>query len=645
MSLYLAGVSATLAIWFPLSVIQVIDGLVFMQPWREVLRDIAAWWLLGLLPALLLALAARALHFGCKLGHVKEERAAALAWAVVLAPLAWICIWQLVRVALLWVRIATQWQSPVPAAVRLVGIASVLALIALLAWRVGASRLIGGSLRALRGLQGPALASIAVATAITALNPPSFVPGGARATLAGAAKRPAGPDIFLISLDSVAAADALVCEPDARLTPQLHRFAASATCFSHFYASSNFTTPTTSTMETGVLPWLHFAAQPDARVIPALRQQTLANALSAAGYRTHAITDNLLAGPRNRGTYGGYDTAAYSRTTLASNLLRDALSVFPDTAMLRLSGTAASFLGAVDIQTHGEVNPYDARRSYAQALDLLSHEASGERQFLWVHTLPPHSPYLPPPETKYKLLAPGTLDRWSDFMADNIEYPAAQQRLVDQHRLRYRESLMAADAWLGEFLDTLERQGRLDNAIVIVTADHGDSFEKGYLGHAGAPIHDALTRVPLLIRLPGQTSPRHVDTAVSQADLAPTLADLAGVKPLPLAEGRSLAAALRGERLEERPVFMMSMEHQSRGHPLSQGRFAVIDRGYKLVLELPEGKRTLYDLRADQAESRNLFAQQPATAARLEALLQAKLAFAEQMRQRLLHQEAQAGLH
>ncbi|MFY8018522.1 MAG: sulfatase-like hydrolase/transferase, partial [Inhella sp.] len=85
------------------------------------------------------------------------------------------------------------------------------------------------------------------------------------------------------------------------------------------------------------------------------------------------------------------------------------------------------------------------------------------------------------------------------------------------------------------------------NTIVVISTDHGESFELGFLGHAGPELHDALIRGPLVIRLPGQqTGARHAHP-VSQADLAPTLLDLTAAPALRESEGRSLRPLLDGK--------------------------------------------------------------------------------------------------
>ena len=71
-------------------------------------------------------------------------------------------------------------------------------------------------------------------------------------------------------------------------------------------------------------------------------------------------------------------------------------------------------------------------------------------------------------------------------------------------RARYDENIAYADHVVGDFLEWLDQTGRLDRSIVIVSADHGESFEHGWLLHTGPYLYNGLIRIPLLIHLPGQ---------------------------------------------------------------------------------------------------------------------------------------------
>ena len=194
---------------------------------------------------------------------------------------------------------------------------------------------------------------------------------------------------------------------------------------------------------------------------------------------------------------------------------------------------------------------------------------------------------------------------------------------------------MGADESLGIFLDSLERLGRLDNAVVIVTADHGESFERGYLGHAGNLLHDALIHIPFIVKLPRQKIGRVVDNVVSQADLSPTVLALALAKALPHAEGRSLNAALAGLSLTSEPVFSMTFERESRFKPIRGGFIAMIEDRFKLVYDIAHDQSELYDLIADPHEQRDLASSLPNVAGRLRDQIRFRIAAAESARQEL----------
>ena len=648
--LFGAALSAVLLLWLPVATLPILDGMLFVAAGAEVLRDLGLLAWLGMLVALLLALLATALRVGLALAGVPRHRCHTAAWCVVLLPLAWVSAWHTLRMAWQWLRTVAGLDLLITQELRLLAVALLVLGFAALVRRLTVQRLVAAAAATLLAARPLAAGVLLLGALAIAYTPPTVLwhdiglaQTVAPSNLPSQTAQPVPgrrPDVLVISLDAVSALDAEVCNPASAHMPRLAAFAQGATCFDRFYTASNFTTPTTSTMESGLLPWSHFATQPDAKMAHGTRQHTLARVLQQAGWQTHFVSDNLLASPRHRGTFAAYDSVGFAPTTLYGNGFREALTVFPDTALPRLAATAMSFLGALDMVLHGDQSPYESERVYSELRQLLAPVAAGQpRQplFVWAHTLPPHSPYLPPATTRYRLLPKGELEVWQDFLPDNISYRPAQQGLVDKHRLRYREAMMAADAALGDFLDELKRQGRLQHMLVVITSDHGESFEKGFLGHAGPLTHEALIRVPLVIKLPGATQGRVVTQPVSQADLAPTLLDWLGQPPLPQQEGRSLRPVFQGNTLAEAPVFSMTMERQSRFLPLTQGHFVMIDGPYKLTLRLPlpqtrDAASTLFNIVEDAAETHNLVSAQPERAASMQQALMTRLAAAEQRR-------------
>jgi tetratricopeptide (TPR) repeat protein len=204
-----------------------------------------------------------------------------------------------------------------------------------------------------------------------------------------------------------------------------------------------------------------------------------------------------------------------------------------------------------------------------------------KRAFLWVHLFEPHIPYSPPRELAERY--PGDL---------------------------YQGEVAAADAALGRLLDGLAANGREGRLLIVVAADHGESLgEHGEATH-GIYLYQAVMHVPLIVAGAAHgIRPAVIDGAVSVADIAPTLAELAALEPLPDADGASLAAALTGKgALPARPgVFAES--HTPRIQHRWSGLRALVAGGTKLI-EAPRPE--LFDLVADPREARDLAAERPA---------------------------------
>lgn len=624
-----AAFTALGLLWMPWTLLRQVDAFLGFQTPAELARDVALALLLLTLPAAMLALLALGVQALAQRLGASKAAARTVAWASLLLPLAWLCLWQFGSASRAWLSQTTGWALTLTATGRLLAVAMLLVASVLLLRRQRLSRLLARMLPPLRSLQGPALLLLAVAVLMLLWQPPRLMGMTAPPSAAVSMKR---PDVYLITIDTLAAEDAAVCGDGATTMPRLRALAARASCFDRHYASSNFTTPSTATMETGALPWTHWGVQIVAKMAPSLHGQTLASQLRAQGYEAHSISANLMASPRHHGSDAEYTTQAIAPSPSLGLKPRVALSIFPDTTLPFWLSSLIPLLDTLDVHLFPERSPFAPEHTYEAALALLDRNTPNPQpQFMWLHTLPPHDPYLPPPSTKHKLLPRGELDRWSQLLG-MTRYEPAQQALIDKHRLRYREAIMGADEALGRFLDELERRGKLDDALVIVTADHGESFERGYLGHAGEWLHEAVVRVPLVIKLPGQKAARVVHTPVSLADVVPTISDVLGLPPPPAADGRSLKPALQGDALAPRPVFTMAMEQQSRFRPVRAGHYAVIDGSHKLVLHLAENRAELFDLSDDPYERNDISRTAAETAARLRSLLDARLAAAEERR-------------
>lgn len=97
-------------------------------------------------------------------------------------------------------------------------------------------------------------------------------------------------------------------------------------------------------------------------------------------------------------------------------------------------------------------------------------------------------------------------------------------------RQRHLLQLQATDRLLGQMLDELEAAGTFDESLVVVTADHGESFTPGQLVRGLTEVNaEQVMWTPLFVKAPGQTEARVDDANVQAIDLVPTVADMLGV--------------------------------------------------------------------------------------------------------------------
>ena len=203
------------------------------------------------------------------------------------------------------------------------------------------------------------------------------------------------------------------------------------------------------------------------------------------------------------------------------------------------------------------------------AADLLKHWRD-EKFFLVVHYFDPHGAYIPHQHFYFG----------------------------DSNEDRYDSEVAYTDGAVGMLLNLIEENGFLDDTIVIINADHGDSFgEHGNLAH-GNSLYEEVIHVPLLMYVPNH-SPRAINHEVGLIDLMPTVIDLLALPDPGRLQGRSLRPLLSGEPLPPAPVFFDS---NFKGRMLR----GVVKSGFKLVVDYDWNIVQLFDLSEDPEERRNL---------------------------------------
>ena len=439
------------------------------------------------------------------------------------------------------------------------------------------------------------------------------------------------PNVILLSIDALTAEDMSLYGYDLPTTPKLEAFARESYVFDNFFASSNWTLPTTASFISGLYPATSGVYPHNSYFLEDDRKKNLGQALKDNGYQTAAIVVNFVGHPlahRITDSFSAVTEPPISYIPISRFKLKDYQTTRWAAEMVMFSKAfqLLTFFRTPTGASNEENYPLPAKPVFDRTMPFLA--SPKQPNFVWTHIYPPHSPYLPATPFKHKF---GN-SKGVATLEGNVpggDYSPKRQVEVDQIRLRYDELILDADSQLGVFLDKLKAIGRFDDSIIIITADHGESFTKNFLGHGGRNLHQPLIHIPLIVRLPGQTKGKRIPFYAGQVDLLPTVMDLLAL-PIPeWAEGESLKAAMLEGKPTSKPKFSMSLDHDSRFSPPSKGTVAVMRDGWKLVRYLATGKEELYHVASDPRENTDLGSRDPGQAKKMRDLIYARFNLAK----------------
>lgn len=281
-----------------------------------------------------------------------------------------------------------------------------------------------------------------------------------------------------------------------------------------------------------------------ANATPVLDRLAAGGVLFESAYTSTPITlpshTSLLTGlyPFRSGVRdNGVDRLPESATTLAELLHArgySTMAVVSAAVLERTFGLDQGFdVYDEDVQ-YGERDPLLFEERSAEQVDaaVLRQAASLKPPFLlWVHYFDAHFPYNPP--------APYSRQYASDLYTGEIAF---------------------VDAQLGRLLDSLSSRKLMDNTIVVVAADHGESLgEHGEKTH-GVFLYESDLRVPLLFSAPGRLpAGARIKGLARLVDVVPTLLDLAGLPAPKGIDGRSLKPAIASGRTGTKEAYQETL--------------------------------------------------------------------------------------
>lgn len=319
-------------------------------------------------------------------------------------------------------------------------------------------------------------------------------------------RRPAGIErrnVILISIDTLRADAPGFGASPLGATPNLDRLARRSVVFSDCISSAPHTEPAHASLFTGLEQRRHGLAD-FTRRLPA-ELDTLAEILQERGWRTAAFTNS----PK------------FSRSL----------------------GLDQGF------QTYEVVAPYETQ-PWLERVSKFIGDRPETPLFLFLHVLDPHAPYDPAPILRHVFHEPydGTFDgSLRRLKRKNGGGTGEAYRVIDVARAWYRSEVLEVDEALGQILERLRSTGLLDDAVVILLADHGEEFlDHGGMEHSHS-LYDELIHVPLLIHAPEWPEGAVVTSQVRTVDLLPTILSLCGVGGASAGDGIALRPDLREE--------------------------------------------------------------------------------------------------
>ena len=424
--------------------------------------------------------------------------------------------------------------------------------------------------------------------------------------------KPSSPNVVLVTFDALCAEDMSLYGYRLPTTPNIDSLAQASFVFSNYYAASTFTTPCIVSMLTGRYPSSTHVYHYGGRLLGEAATQTLPNTLRAAGYTTAASVANPGAHPDCLGF--GRDFDRLPPPPIKDFATKEAAEQFHSATLAADLG----FAGRVVPYLMEQLSPRYLGQTHSTFPPILSFQQAGKMLnelhgpfFLWVHIYAPHFPYLPEPPFLKKFLQTDELRTHTEFakLFDLIgyNYSDAKQPDIDRARLRYNEWIAQADDAFGQFMTTLQSSGHFSNTAVIVSSDHGESFQGGYAGHGGPRQLRPIVHVPLVVHLPGQTQGHRIATIADQTSLAPTILEIADIARPDWMDGQSLGGMMRGESSSQTPLaFTQYFEANSAFKPITRGTVGVIDGQHQYVFNLETKTGALYNLDEAQQQKSDL---------------------------------------
>jgi choline-sulfatase len=248
--------------------------------------------------------------------------------------------------------------------------------------------------------------------------------------------------------------------------------------------------------------------------------------------------------------------------------------------------------------------------------------------FLFLHGYDCHGQFDPPGGFTRRYVHPGYK---GPLVGGKAEQEKLREEGLDKGRIDlsgadvrfwrslYDEKINDVDERFGKFMEEFKKMGLLDNTIIILVSDHGTEFYEHKRFDHGHSLYDELLRTLLVFRLPNAQAGKIIADQARGLDIMPTLFDLLGIKPSGKVKsqirGVSLLPLMTGSHMD------LTAFSETDYRMYTHKRSIRTSDGWKFIYTMEDGKKELYNLKADPGETIDLIGKDARTAYELEQKL------------------------
>jgi arylsulfatase A-like enzyme len=410
-------------------------------------------------------------------------------------------------------------------------------------------------------------------------------------------RSPGNTNVLLITIDTLRSDHIGAYGYNKNITPHIDKLAKEGITFKKVIAQAPYTAPSHASILTSTYPFVHntrnmFFQDASGKKIEGVNYPlppenvTLAEILKEEGYYTSAFVSGCTLTEKFSGLHQGFD-------------------VYEDT--------------------------FDGVERGADSTNQLVfkwlQENYKKKFFLWVHYFDPHFPYSPPESVKkdstFKKMN-FDIDlkkiRKNPFLRDRIK---SQEDIARQIYL-YDMEIKFVDEQVGTLLKMIKEYNIIDNTLIILTADHGESLieHNEYFDH-GSYLYDVCLKIPLIIKFPHNELIGKVRNLMVQSiDIMPTILDFLKIQLRNELQGKSLMPIILNKKMSTIP-FSYSESDAVLSERFGERLRAYREENWKLIYASDGvmAESELYNKADDPYETKNVIDENKELAERLKEKL------------------------